>query len=879
MRALLCIFLLSVVAEVATAQIWVTDRIKKQSISKVLSKWSDNYRVDFAYDSFELDQYTFSGAFEATPLEDALRQLLVDTPFRFRWLNGTCIIFPGNEIEITRTDEPQPASIISGAVSDRLSGESLPFASATAIQANSATTADADGRFTLTRNSAVTLDTLVVIYLGYTVGRFPFNWNEPNGAFNIELVPSNALLPDVEVRATSVKPILLESEASAFSVNPNLSGLRFGVGEADVLRTAQFAPGISGVQENNNGLFIRGSSSDQSQLLFDGFNIYHQDHFLGMFSSLNALAVKTMRIHKCPTDPVLGGRVAGTMEVIGREGDLRKPSGLIDMGTMSISGSFETPLDTTGKASLFLCGRRSITEWVKGPAYRELFRTLYAASIVSERNDLPDETGESFDPELLFQDLNTKFTYKPSWKNHFNASFYASRDDLNFSYADTSSLEVLNVTDIRYSDEASKANRGAAVRWIHRVSPRLEVHTSVGYSAFQGVYFSTDSIRNNLFATDSTRFEYRDVLLRDWIVSHRWNVRSRNHAISMGASVNRIATNEKTRAQSEADRSDEQAGVVLSAFIGDEWRSSRWLLKPALRMSHYNHEPSRLYLEPKLAMRYSLYNQVLFVKGAATRAVQFVQRITNQSLYQNVPDQWQLSSSTLPVLKADQFMVGANWTPSAWNIDIELYTKRTEGQVLNAAAGQYTNIAFDQFYTGVAKVRGMDVGAQWERPPHRVMAAFSRIWAKSNYDGFEYQEIQESYFRGNEGKLIYEWKKGPWNVSVVCIAAQGAPYTPLLGTYLYAMPDGSANVFPIFGGYNRAQTDAYFRTDLALGYRWQWSTTQWQLNVSLYNVFDTPNYKAIQYSVGKSTLEDRTINERQIQMLGRIPSMNLLCRF
>jgi hypothetical protein len=199
--------------------------------------------------------------------------------------------------------------------------------------------------------------------------------------------------------------------------------------------------------------------------------------------------------------------------------------------------------------------------------------------------------------------------------------------------------------------------------------------------------------------------------------------------------------------------------------------------------------------------------------------------------------------------------------------------------VLNSAAGQYTNTGFGGYYVGVANIHGIDAGVQWEHVPHRLLCSFSRSWAGSNYENFELQEIQETYFRGVEGKLVYEWKRGPWNASIAFLAAQGNPHTALLGTYTYSLPDGSSAIFPLFGGYNRARTNAYYRTDIAMGYRWQWQQTQWQFNTSVYNVFDAQNYRAVQYSVSKASADQLSINQRKILMLGRIPSINLTCRF
>ena len=863
----------------AIAQSRISQRISKQSVASVLNEWSDSYDFDFAFDSYELSNYFFTGVFEATPVDEALALLLKETPYQFRWLNNTCIVFPAASVELTNAPTTSRQNTFFGLVRDRLNGEALPFAAVAALNAGVFATTDSEGKFLLIYEGPVVNDTLAVNYLGYVNFRMPFTWSEKSVSAIVELVAAHALLPDVEIRATSVKPMLFESAPSTITINPNLSGLRYGVGESDVFRLAHFVPGVSGVQENSNGLFIRGSASDQSQLLFDGFNIYHQDHFFGMFSSINSYAVKSMRVYKCLTDASQGGRAAGAVELVGREGDLRRPSARIELGTMSISGSLETPLDSTGKASLFLSGRRSITEWLKGPAYNELFRTLYSASIVSAENEYAEASTEKFDPQLLFQDLNAKFTYRPSGRHQVNLSFYASRDEMSFAYADTSGAEVVNVSDIRYSDEATKANRGASVRWIHQISPRVEVLTSVGYSTFQGLYFSTDSIRNNLFATDSAQFAYRDVMLHDWSALHRWQRKSSNHLLKWGIAFNRISITNKERTSANSNVADRTAGYVATAFVGDEWTFSRLVIQPGMRLNSYSKERERLAWEPKISVRYRLVGRELFLKAAAVRSIQFVHRITNQSLYQNVPDQWQLADADFPVMCADHALVGLNWIHGKWNIDLEAYYKRTQGQVMNASAGQYTNTGFDGYYVGDAIARGFDAVVQWEQAPHRLMVCYSQLYAVSNYEGFEQRNVAESYNRAAEGKMVYEWKKGPWNISLVVIAAQGAPYTKLEGSYTYSLPDGSSTMFPVFGGYNRATTSPYFRTDISSGFQWQWNKTRWQLGVSVYNLLNTPNYRAIQYSVARAGDNTVSLYEREIRMLGRIPSLNITCQF
>ena len=878
MRNLLAILIISFASTTLFAQVAVTGRFENKSVADVIIDWSDTYHVDFAYDSYELSQYFFTGNFSTVSLDEALQQLLFDCPYSFKWIDATCIIFPVARVSINAGTQAFKQKIVSGWVRDRLSGEPLPFASIGARRAGVYTTADADGKFTILYDGSISQDTLAIAYLGYLAFEQPMIWAESLSQSTFELVAAHAQLPDVEIRSTSVKPLEFDVGPSLVITSPSLSALKVGFGESDAFRLAQMAPGISAAQENNNGLFIRGSSSDQSLLLFDGFAIYHQDHFFGMFSSVSAYAIKSMRVHKCPLDPVHGGRAGGIVELVGREGDLRNPSTRIEMGTMSISGAIETPLDSAGKASLFVCGRRSLTEWIKGPAYNELFRTLYSASIVSPEVNPLDEPA-NFDPQLLFQDVNAKLTYRPSFNQQFNVSAYASRDELNFLYADTSSAENVNVSDIRYADESAKSNRGASLRWTSSVTPRLKVITSLGYSQFQGLYFSTDSIRNNLFALDSTQFSFREATLRDWSALHEWQLASANHSMKWGVSLNQVSTSNKRRATNQAEALESADGRTLTFFLGDEWKWNRWVVMPSVRLNSYSNLPGEIRGEPRIAVRYVLRDRGVFFKAAAARSVQFMQRITNQSIYRNVPDEWQLAGEAFPVLNADQLLVGINWTRGNWNADAEAYGKMIRGQVLNASAGQYNDTGFDGFYTGTLRAAGIDVGAQWERSPHKIVMAYSRLFASSNYDVFELRNVLEDYNRAYEAKAAYEWKHGGWNVSLLVLAAGGAPYTALLGVYNYSLPDGSQQPLPQFGKYNAALTASYVRTDVTAGYQWQWNAMRWQATVAVFNAFDTPNYRAVQYSVLRNGPDNTNVNAREIRMLGRIPSLTIVCQF
>jgi len=227
------------------AQIRIDDHIDNKKISEVLADWSERYNVDFAFDSYELARYRFEGIINQRPLDEAIRLILTDSPFTFRWVDATCIIYPmpaAESIEHAGNTKPQ---IIAGQVTDRLNRERLPFASVGLVRANAFTTTDSDGNFTLFTQPDIFIDTLVVVYIGYQTFQMPLDLTRPAALIDIQLIASNSYLPDVEIRATSVKPMQIEPEPGSVTITPNASVLRFGVGESDIFRLAQFSSGVS----------------------------------------------------------------------------------------------------------------------------------------------------------------------------------------------------------------------------------------------------------------------------------------------------------------------------------------------------------------------------------------------------------------------------------------------------------------------------------------------------------------------------------------------------------------------------------------------------------------------------------------------------------
>lgn len=861
----------------------VTGSYRNQTLAEILSQWSGDYALDFAFDSYELSKYKCTAEFRAQPIEEALTVILAGSPFAFRQLDGTFVIYPSAKAEPLAAKLKAVEQTLSGNIVDALSGESLPFAVVALLRAGKSATCDEFGNFNLIISDDYAPDTLVAAYVGYSTLQWPLSDLPADKELHLSLVPQSTILGDVMVEGRMKLNDAPTTVIPGIFIKPDEEQTRLGMGEADVFRLAQQQAGVAGSLEMSNGLVIRGGAPDQSLLLMDGFTVYHQDHFFGMFSAINAYAVKSMRLQKTVMDVEHGGRASGVLELWGKEGDLRRPSGRIECGTLSISGAVEAPLDSSGKASVFLCGRRSLTNTWPSPAYRELFNTLYSGAVAYGSNTKVDAFNLNFKPSVQFQDINAKFTYHPGAKTHINLSLYASRDDMEFAYADTADSQLIDVVDVRYSDETAKTNRGMALRWQQRYNERVQSNTVIGLSLFDGNYFSTDSITNNLFLLDTNQFSSREIGLRDLSFKNQWQWNRPTHEWKAGASLNAIRTTDDWRSSLAVIQKNEQSATLLTLFAGDNWRLRKnWMIYHGSRLSFFR-ERQQLYLEPRIALDWQVIAKRLNMRLTAIKSLQFVQRTSSQNLYQNAPDVWQLAIEDIPVLKSHHLALAFIWRLEMWSIELEGYRKWNQGQVTNAEAfalnaGSSTG---NTAVAGNADFNGVDFQLGWSSVNHKVLLNYSWMDARSHYPAISAGAIREWYFRNHELKANYSWTYRGWSCSFIQVVTDGAPYTALAGFYTLNLPGSEDRVLPVAGSPSAAQTPWYLRTDVIAGYEWNWGAHRLTLNAAVYNVFDRTNIRSVQYSVKPN--EENTagydVVERSIQMIGRMPTAHLSWQF
>lgn len=206
-------------------------------------------------------------------------------------------------------------------------------------------------------------------------------------------------------------------------------------GEADILKVVLALPGVKSVGEAATGFNVRGGSTDQNLILFNGGTLYNPSHMFGILSSFNADVMAEAELYKSSIPAEFGGRISSVLDIKTRDGNFEKFSGSVGIGLLTSKILLEAPL-AKGSTSFILGARTTYSNW--------MLKLLPKNSSFS---------GGSAD----FQDVNLGLTHKFN-KNHSIRAFgYWSRDKFSFSSDTTYRYNNANGS-LQYKGRFNEAN-------------------------------------------------------------------------------------------------------------------------------------------------------------------------------------------------------------------------------------------------------------------------------------------------------------------------------------------------------------------------------------------------------------------------------------
>lgn len=528
---------------------------------------------------------------------------------------------------------------------------------------------------------------------------------DKNLKLNIELQEQSSQLEEIEIvaedeaRSLSIKSVEMSTNKLDIKTIQKLPAL---LGEADIVKSLQFLPGVSQAGEGSSGFNVRGGSTGQNLVLLDEAPVYNSSHMLGFFSVFNPDAVKEVKLYKGAIPASYGGRTSAVLDVRMKEGNSKQVEVNGGVGLIFSRLSVEGPL-VKDKSSFIVAARRSYIDVLAKPF-------------------LDGGVG------LNFYDVTLKTNYTLNQKNRLYVSGYLGRD--NFSLSDDA---IFNW-----------GNKTATVRWNSIISSKL-------FANFSGVYSNYDytlgfeedeansfdwnsSIANYLFKPDFSYYISETSELNFGLEATylRFNP-SHTVGVTNGETVDN-SLERKYALESAAyishklklsPRADVSYGLRVSHFrylgagtaytYNDTIPGKRRSVVSEKEYSSGQTIASYTIPEPRISFKYET-DANSSVKASYTRTSQYIHFISNTAA-SNPLNVWTPSTNNLKPTVSNQFTLGYFRTlgeKSQYEASVETYYRSSENEVdyINGADLLSNRYLEGDLLSGQGRAYGLEVYAQ-----------------------------------------------------------------------------------------------------------------------------------------------------------------------
>ncbi|HOT14235.1 MAG TPA: TonB-dependent receptor [Bacteroidales bacterium] len=819
------------------------------SLTEVLTAISQQYHIKIAFDTQLADKIAITQSLKQIPIEKALSLILNNSGLKVQRMGDVYMVIPdlnpvkrvpdGNSVQQTATTKTR--KFIYGAIKDMQSGEALPFASIYLKNNHQGITSNADGIFKLETKDEDSIY-LVINYIGYEPFAIKAKASSHPELLQIRLNPQLQQLqaivisPKIEVfENRGTQPDVIKFCPSKLENIPSIN-------ELDISTPLQMLPGISGCTENAGGFSIRKAPTDKTLMVFDGFTLYHMNHFFGAFSAINTKSIKDIQVRKIPGDANLGGSSAGLIEITGKSGNMQDISVNAGIDMLATDVEIEIPI-IKNKCSFLFAGRRSFTDKFRTPLYNAMFDNARYEFLSYYRKPPVAFSSGTGDPQYYFGDFNSKISINTSEKSTLSLSAFGSKDDLNFS-------QLAAYPKIK--ENTNWQTKGFSIRWAGDVNTSWNTELVSGYSNTTFDYTLSDSIqkfRKRLVRTVEyivSKGNNIDLYLKNFSIQNNNKINtSEKGQLIFGAGMQVVSSYYGLNAFAwvnsmnilDTSRIYKENSKITSAWLQYEWKNEYLTIKPGLRVNHYkllnkNYPELRgtMFIRPvnKLILRveagnfYQFVNKVDFVRHGDFRSA------------------WILSDGEkYPVASSKNIALGVNYNiTSRLNIDIEAYYNQmfdlTSSQTIYKITTNNNIKLANISWLYDNKVKGLDVLLKQDWQYYQIWLSYTLSEAKNKAPQ---NSTTQTYTADNdqmhEVKLLQLFNYKNFSISWSNIGGSGIVWDEyILDNNLQLTPDYQKN---------SGSAPFYYRMDAGANYTLKLSKCSLKAGINLFNILDRKN--------------------------------------
>lgn len=505
-------------------------------------------------------------------------------------------------------------------------------------------------------------DTLIAYAPGYKKKVISVNQLLNSKFLDIPLMTQTYLLNDVVIEDYITKGINLDPVSQKISIDVKDLPLLPGETDGDIFASLAVLPGITTPDGRPGNLFIRGTSPDQSLILFDNIPMYHRGHYFGTISPYNPKTVNNVEVFRSGYHPRMGGRVGGAVFINSEQEVNNDAQYGIGANTLYAMAYAKTPL-ANNKIGLVVGARHSYPPSIHSPKLDAITESVFAATGIAD-----DEGNIGTDVKVKFQDYHAKLIFKPNEKHKITVSGIYSDSDLSY--------ELIQAGPQGGNENIDFENYGVNTAWDFDINK--EWSGSITNTLGRYTYFTETLVPMGEQKTENSIQDYnaRLELSQTNHQSHQIQLGVDYQLQSSALDYSNITSQVTNRNIESVIRNESVDAHTVSPFANMHWFGKKTSLQFGLRGSYYS--PIQFfYLSPRISANYSV-NQSFDLKASAGRYHQFLSQVRNLQIGSGGFDNalWQLASKEQgEVISGAQFMTGFMLNQNQWLLDVEAFYK------------------------------------------------------------------------------------------------------------------------------------------------------------------------------------------------------------
>ncbi len=850
-----------------TSELIAQNFSKEQPLLKVIRNIEESSEMRFLYREALISNVNVSVTSEFPSVIGELESQLRSSNI------GLKVDFERNQALLFRMDNSSStgSATISGYVLDASSGDRLPYSTISWYENGEikGVTSNTHGTFTASINSDERSKTLLFSFVGYESKRVEIdlsknrNWKDISVRLEPVLYSGNEIIINGTSLFTPSDTVFNSMiEAGAFSP----------LGNNNSIQALQSLPSVVSGPAIQDGLNVRGSSSDGFRVLLDGLTLYNQSHLFGLLDGLNSDVLRTSGFFYDVTPAQYRAPLGGTLTFLTKTGNLNHYSASASLSNTAFGGTVEGPIKK-GRASFLVSGRHSFIDDVNWFNNQEIIE--YGLDINRNYefqgdtiNKIPDRSIRNINGTATFYDLHGKVYFENTSGTQWILSMYAGKDEASQTYERgirNQSQEFS--TDNEWSSNMLKLSMNTSV------GENIISESSIGFSDYYSSYFKEDNSfrRINEANQQNPQIEIQplslDNELQEFQINQQFSKSLSGVDLTFGSTYSDfqvLYTEISPRSESFRSR---RTGQLFDVFGQLDFTQSNQAHLSLGGRVYYFSNGKYLEFSPRIKSQFFPESAVSFGLGYS-RNFQFLHQLEFETI--NSTDFWVMSNFEQPPSSVDDFSANIRIrSETGFYFQIEAYYKLYENLRIHSLLNEFVSSFFDDsensipfLFNNDGTSKGLEFLAKQRFNDFRMSATYT----------LSSSELENIFINGGQSFNSSFDRTHQFSISTNYNLGNGFQF---YGSWVYGT--GTPNSILAREAQKESRIGDYSRIDLSLKYiNAYMNSEKLELQFSVYNALNRNNPWYAEARPGISTVSNRVaVGSASVYDLGVQPSFRV----